>query len=86
MARHPGTLMRIIHNDNFNIQRNSSLEYGGTRDPSRETKLAVLDADGYMIISGLNGVTIGKMAALINAMNFDSNVQESKETDKPSAP
>lgn len=86
MVRNLGTSMRIVHDDNPNIQGKSSLEFGSTYSPSHGSKPAALDDVRDTTISGLNGVSIKKLAAPINAVNFNKSFQESKRKNKSLAP
>ncbi|KAI0996000.1 hypothetical protein K3495_g12182 [Podosphaera aphanis] len=69
-----------------NAPRNSTVGNREALGSSRESNSTMSDSEGDTPMSGVNGISIEKLAALVNAVNAKSNGQESNKNERPLAP
>ncbi|KAI0996917.1 hypothetical protein K3495_g11265 [Podosphaera aphanis] len=85
-VNHPQSLTRTIFDENYSAPRNSTVGNREALGSSRESNSTMLDSEGDTPMSGVNGISLEKLAALVNAVNAKSNGQESNKNERPPAP
>ncbi|KAI0996391.1 hypothetical protein K3495_g11789 [Podosphaera aphanis] len=82
----PQSLTRTIFDENYSAPRNSTVGNREALGSSCESNSTMLDSEEDTLMSGVNGISIEKLAALVNAVNAKSNGQESNKNERPPAP